>query len=97
LAAARDHDRVRRDVLRHRPREEELLPRRLGGVAADAVLRGEWVAVGVALLYEQPAEHASEVALARDEGAALPVEQHARLLLRGELGERGLRSGPHAE
>ena len=53
---AGDHDRVRGDVLGDRPREQEVVPRRGVGVAADDVHRVERVAVRVAVLDEQAAE-----------------------------------------
>ena len=88
LAPPREHDRVRVDVLDDRPGEEELLPEAGVGVAADDVHRVERVAVGVTVLDEQPAEHAPQVALGRDERAPLVVGQHARRLAAGEVRER---------
>ena len=59
LTAAGEHDRVRGDVLRDRPGEQEVVPHRRVGVTADDVHRVERVAVGIAVLDEQAAEHAA--------------------------------------
>jgi len=87
LPSASDHDRVGDDVLGDRPREEEVVPHRGARVAADDVHRIERIAVRVAVLDEQAAEDTLEVALARDEAAALGVGEDADPRLGLERGQ----------
>src|SRR5690242_7546571 len=65
LSAAREHDRVRRDVLAHAPRKEDVVPRLVGNLAAGYAHRCALLRIGVAVLDEQTAEDTAEVALAR--------------------------------
>ena len=59
-----EHDRVRRHVLADAPREEDVVPGVLGDSAADDAHRRRAPRIGVAVLHEQSAEHAPEVAFA---------------------------------
>ena len=65
------HDRVRADVLARPPGEEQVAPLLLGRVAADGDHPLAVLDVEVAVLDEQPAEHALVVALAAVGTAAL--------------------------
>ena len=65
LQVADEHDCVRRDVLAHAPREQQVAPLRLADLAGDDLHRLAILDVAVAFLDEQPAEHALVVALGR--------------------------------
>ena len=78
----RDHDRIRRDVLAHTPREEQVAPLLLGHLPGHDLHLLAVLDVGVALLHQHPAEHALVVALAGRLGAALAVAEDAQRLLR---------------
>ena len=67
----RQHDRVRTDVLAHPPREHEVAPACLVRIAAGDLHRFAVVDVPVAILHEQAAEDALEVALGRGRSRAV--------------------------
>ena len=67
----REHDRVRADVLADAPREHEVSPGGLVGLAAADLHSLAVVDVPVTVLHEHSAEDALEVALARDEPAVM--------------------------
>src|SRR6266540_3378409 len=83
----REHDRVRADVLAHAPREDEVSPARLVGLAADDGHALAIVDVRVTVLDEQSAEDALEVALATWEAAPLAIAEDPDRLLAPESGE----------
>ena len=85
-----EDDRVRGDVLADAPGEEQVAPRGLRGSAADdlhALAVGD---VPVAILKQEAAEDALQVALARLDRAALEVVQDARAGLLDERLDGGL-------
>src|SRR6266545_5282441 len=83
----REHDRVRADVFAHAPREDEVPPARLVGLAADDGHALAIVDVRVTVLDEQSAEDALEVALATRETAPLAIAEDPDRLLAPESGE----------
>src|SRR5580765_2557091 len=84
----RDDDRVRADVLADAPGEHEISPRALVRLAARDAHALAVVDVEVAVLDEEPADHALVVPLGSGETAALAVSQDPRPLLPRQRLER---------
>src|SRR4051812_23312341 len=88
----REHDRVRANVLAHLPAEQHLAPLGLARLALrDDLHLGPILEVEVAVLHEQAAHHALEVALGDVEPPALVVLEYAHVRLRGKHLERLVR------
>ena len=71
---AREHDRVRADVLADLPGEQQLAPLGLGRAAlGDDLHLGAILEVGVAILDEHPADDLAQLGIDHVRGAALAV------------------------
>ena len=88
LPAPSQDDRVRRHVLDHAPREDEIVPLRVGELSADHLHLRAISDPGVALLHEETTEHSSVIALALVDAALLRVHENAQRLLASQCLER---------
>ena len=88
LPASSQDDRIRRHVLDNAPREDEIVPLRVGELSADHLHLRAIGHRGIALLDEKAAEHAPVIAFAFVDAALLRVHENAQRLLASQCLER---------
>ena len=87
-SASSQHDRIRRHVLDNAPREDEIVPLRVGELSADHLHLPAIGHLGIALLDEKAAEHAPVIPFAFVDAALLRVHEKAQRLLASQCLER---------
>ena len=84
LAAAGDHDRVRKRVLDDGPGEQQIVPLGRGDLTTHDLHRVQRIGAGVALLHEEAAKDALGVPFGRLESSSLEIVEHADPWFLGE-------------
>src|SRR6476659_1605350 len=88
LPTPSEDDRIRRHMLDNARGEDEIVPLRIGELAADHLHLRAIGPRGIALLDEEAAEHPSVIALALVDAALLRVQEDAQRLLASQRLER---------